>query len=174
MTEQKKKDVKKKISACDCEEPVCCSEWENKYKRALADYQNLLKQTAQEKSEFAKYANERFVQSVLPIYDNLKTALNCPADQVESNGWITGVKYVVKQFEDVLGEFGVMEIKTVEGQTFDPSVMEAIEGQGDQVEAVLRPGYKLHDRVIAPVKVKVVKIEEDSEETKEKEEKIGN
>ncbi len=48
---------------------------EEKYKRALADYQNLVKQTAKEKMEFAKYANELLLTEMLPVYDHLKIAL---------------------------------------------------------------------------------------------------
>lgn len=55
------------------------SEWEDKYKRALADYQNLLKQTAKEKMEFAVYANERMLKEILPVYDHLKMAMEHPA-----------------------------------------------------------------------------------------------
>ncbi|MDP2736642.1 MAG: nucleotide exchange factor GrpE, partial [bacterium] len=51
------------------------NDWQNLYKRALADYQNLLKQTAKEKMEFAVYANENMLREILPVYDNLKMAM---------------------------------------------------------------------------------------------------
>ena len=45
---------------------------EQKYLRALADYQNLLKQSAKDKLDFAKFALEDFLHELLPVYDHLK------------------------------------------------------------------------------------------------------
>lgn len=126
-------------------------ELEDKYKRALADYQNLTKQTAKEKQEFAKYANERFLCEILPVYDNLKMAIE-HSDENNHDKWLEGVKYVIKQFKTVLESAGVEEIKTV-GEKFDHNTMEAVEGKGETVKQEARPGYKLHGKVIAPAKV---------------------
>ena len=128
--------------------------FEDKYKRALADYQNLAKQTMQEKIEFVKFANEQFLHEILPVYDNLKLALK-HANQTPNNANIKeGVKHVVKQFKGVLKDVGVEEIKTV-GEKFDPRLMEAIDGKGDKVKKEVRPGYKLNGKVIIPAKVVV-------------------
>ncbi len=133
-------------------------ELEERYKRALADYQNLLKQTAREKEEFAKYAAERFLHDILPVYDNLKMAIE---HHEEGSSWLEGVKYVVKQFKTVLEGMGVSEVKA-ENEKFSHETMEAIESQDTKdkkqdgvVARVLRPGYILHDKVIIPAKVVV-------------------
>ncbi|MFH0923667.1 MAG: nucleotide exchange factor GrpE [Candidatus Falkowbacteria bacterium] len=127
-------------------------ELENKYKRALADYQNLLKQTAREKQEFVRYANEQLIHEILPVYDNLRLALKHAKDTPDGAGIRDGVKYIVKQFKDVLNNLGVEEIKTV-GMKFDHNTMEAIEGKGDVVKKEVRPGYTLRGKVIAAAKV---------------------
>ena len=62
--------------------------WKDKYLRALADYQNLAKQTARERQEFAKYANEQLILEFIPVYDNLKTSLK-HADE-KASGWSVG------------------------------------------------------------------------------------
>ncbi|MCG2697720.1 nucleotide exchange factor GrpE, partial [Candidatus Parcubacteria bacterium] len=77
-------------------------ELEHKYKRALADYQNLLKQTAKEKQEFVRYANEQLIHEILPVYDNLRLALKHAKDTPDGARIRDGVKYVLKQFKDVL------------------------------------------------------------------------
>ncbi len=128
--------------------------FENRYKRALADYQNLLKRSAKEKEDFAKYANEQLLHSLIPVYDNLKTSLQHTDDSLRNHPWVEGVRYVVKQFATVLEENGVQEIKTI-GEKFDPKLMEAMSGKGDRVVKELRPGYKLRDKVIVPAKVEV-------------------
>jgi len=127
---------------------------ENKYMRALADYQNLLKRTAQEKVEFVKYANQDLIQSIIPVYDNLKISLAHVDETVEKNGWLEGIKHVIRQFKDILESMGVEEIKTV-GEKFDHNTMEALEGEGEKVVKEVRPGYKLNGKVIVAAKVVV-------------------
>ncbi len=136
-------------------------EMEDKYKRALADYQNLLKRTEVEKQEFVKYANERLLTEILPVYDNLKMSFKHIGDGAENNGWLEGIKYVIKQFGDVLKGLGVEEIKTV-GEKFDHHTMEAIEKKETDdkkkdgiVESEAMPGYRLGDKVIRAARVVV-------------------
>lgn len=126
--------------------------WEERYKRALADYQNLLKQTAREKEEFVKYALDDFLQNVLPVYDHLKLAMKGLSEAEAKNPWAEGVKHVLKQFKEVLCQHGIEEIRTV-GEKFDHNVMEAISGAGETVKTEVSPGYKLNGKVIRPAKV---------------------
>jgi molecular chaperone GrpE len=125
---------------------------EGKYLRALADYQNLLKRTAEEKKEFAKYANESLLREFLPVYDNLKISMRHVDEQAGKNGWAEGIKYVIKQFKDALSSMGVSEIETV-GKKFDPAIMEALEGRGEKVKEEVRPGYLLNGKVVVPARV---------------------
>lgn len=126
--------------------------WEHKYKLAVADYQNLLKKTASEKTDFAKYAISDLLEDIIPIYDHLKMSLgNLPVEE-ENNAWVQGVKHVLKQFKDTLESRGVEEIKTI-GEKFDHNTMEAIEGEGETVAKEIMPGYKLNDRLIRAAKV---------------------
>jgi molecular chaperone GrpE len=125
---------------------------EDKYKRALADYQNLVKQTAKEKSEFAKYALTDFLHNVLPIYDHLKLSLQGLSEEEAQNPWAQGVKYVLKQFKEVLAAHGIEEIKTV-GEAFDHATMEAVDGTGEQVKQEVMPGYRLNGKLIRAAKV---------------------
>lgn len=126
--------------------------FEHKYKRALADYQNLLKNTAQEKREFARFANEQFLYEILPVYNNLKLAYGHAQSAPDKSSIIEGIKYVIKQFKDILENAGVEEIET-KGKEFDHNDMEAIEGKGDKVVKEVMPGYKLRGKTIIPAKV---------------------
>jgi len=125
---------------------------EHQHKRALADYHNLLKQTAKDKQDFAKYALQDFLQEILPVYDHLKLSISGLAEEDANNPWAIGVRYVLKQFKDVLEAKGVVEIKTV-GEKFDHHTMEAMDGTGDMVDKEIMPGYQLNGRVIRPAKV---------------------
>lgn len=126
--------------------------FENKYLRALADYQNLLKQSGRDKEDFIKYALVDFLHSVLPVYDHLKMSMNGLSEEEIKNPWAQGVSHVLKQFKDVLAHHGIEEIKT-QGEAFDHETMEALEGQGDLVKKEVMPGYKLNGKVIRAAKV---------------------
>ncbi|MFH0950942.1 MAG: nucleotide exchange factor GrpE [bacterium] len=144
--------------------------WQDKYHRALADYQNLSKQQAKEQLEIIKYANSSLLQDLLPVYSHLKLALqHAPA---EDNSWLQGVQYVLKQFKDVLAVRGVQEV-IIEGQAFNHQTMEAVnevittdQALDHQVAKELSAGYTLQDRTIIPAKVSVYKymLEENDKE----------
>lgn len=132
-----------------------------KYLRALADYQNLLKQTAREKEEFAKFANEQLIMEILPVYDNLKVSLSHAGDDEKKNGWAEGIKHIVSQFKNILENIGVEEIKTT-GEKFDPNTMEAVseeetddEKKDGSIANELSAGYKLKGKVIRAARVAV-------------------
>lgn len=136
---------------------------EDKYKRALADYQNLLKQTAKEKMEFAVYANEQMLREILPVYDHLKMAIEHHSGESNDN-WLKGIQYVVKQFKDVLKKIGVAEISAAD-KKFDHNLMEAVESEETEDESLVgqvarqvKAGYKLNGKVIEAVKVVVYKL----------------
>lgn len=140
------------------------NEFQEKYMRALAENQNLLKQTAKEKDEFRQFAQMRFLDQILPVYDNLKMSLVHAGD--EKSNWMQGVEYVVKQFADTLKQMGVDEIEAA-GKKFDHNEMEAVneeitdnEKLDGMVAKQLNCGYKLNDRVIRPARVAVYKLNE--------------
>ncbi|MBL7058643.1 nucleotide exchange factor GrpE [Patescibacteria group bacterium] len=127
-------------------------ELEVNHKRALADYQNLVKQNVREKQEFTKYANEQLLYEIIPVYDNLKISLEHFKEGGNHSSWLEGVKYVVKQFADALKNMGLEEI-TTEGKEFNYNTMEALEGDGKKVKKEVKSGYKLNGKVIIPAKV---------------------
>jgi molecular chaperone GrpE len=168
VSEEKNKENEEKIedeiSEISKDEKTLDDEksFEDKYKRALADYQNLLKQTAKEKMEFAIYANEQMLREILPVYDHLKMAI-AHYNGESTDDWITGVKHVVKQFKDVLEKIGVEEIK-VKDKKFDHNLMDALSNEETEDEKLdglvakeIKAGYKLNGKIIEPVKVIVYK-----------------
>lgn len=123
----------------------------NCWKRALADYQNLEKRIQAEKEEFAKFANSELVLKILPALDSLEKAENHLQDE--------GLTLAVKQLKDGLRQAGVEKIAT-EGQVFEPETMECVavgEGEDCKIIEEIRPGYRLNDKILRPVQVKVGK-----------------
>jgi molecular chaperone GrpE len=136
-------------------------EYENSYKRALADYQNLLKQAALEKRDWIRFSNESLLTEILPVYANLKLALKHARNSEEKSPLEEGLGYVLKQFKDILENSGVHEI-VAEGQPFDHNTMDAAgkvetdEKEKDGLVAEeLKSGYMLNGKVIEHAKVTV-------------------
>ena len=126
-------------------------ETEDKYRRALADYQNLQRRTVDEKREWAKLSNKDLVLKLLPILDTLMLAEKHTKDQ---NFVLT-----VGQFLQVLRDEGIERIKTV-GETFDPLIMEVVdtrEGEEHKVLEEVKAGFKSGDVILRPALVVVGK-----------------
>lgn len=124
---------------------------DGKYRRALADYQNLERQTNEYQQRFVKIATESFVQELVQPYGHLKLAAKHLQDK--------GLDMVVAQFKGVFEAQGLKEIEPL-GQDFDPVSMEAIEtreGEKGKVVAVHECGFELNGIVIKPAKVAVGK-----------------
>ncbi|MBI2036048.1 nucleotide exchange factor GrpE [Candidatus Microgenomates bacterium] len=132
---------------------------ENQLKRALADYQNLEKRSVEQRKEWVKSANKDLLLRLLPVLDTLMLASQHVQDE--------GILASIKQFEDALKSEGVEKIETM-GQEFNPQTMECVvteqvdpsTGSGQEEGKVmeeLQAGYRLHDKVLRPAKVKVGK-----------------
>lgn len=142
------------------------TETQDKWKRALADYQNLEKRIATEKSRFIKLANATLITKLLIFLDNLERALAHHQDQ--------GIKLIIDQLKSILAEEGVKEITVSQGVQFDPQTMECVEqvaGPEGKVTKVSQSGYWLGDIVIRPACVEVgngeAKVTEPTKENKQ-------
>src|SRR3989344_8546249 len=129
-------------------------ELENNWKRALADYKNLERRTAEEKEEFAQFASMLLIQRLLPIVDNLQL--------LEKHVNDSGLKMIVKEFLELLEENGVKQLET-DGKDYDSATMECVDtldcedtNKGKVVETTAR-GYKLKNKILRPAEVKVGK-----------------
>jgi molecular chaperone GrpE len=79
--------------------------------------------------------------------------------ELEGNDYVKGIQGIVKQFEKILADLGVMRIKTL-GEPFNPHLHEAVsmeEGDGGEeiVSEELQSGYTLGGDVIRHAMVRV-------------------
>lgn len=130
------------------------------WQRAKADYLNLKKQSEKEKEDIARFASAAMVMELLPIYDNMKRALeHIPADQRELE-WVKGIGHILSQFRQFFAKFDLEEIKTV-GEKFNPELhhavgKEKVEGTApDTIIAEVGTGFSIQGKVIEPAKVRV-------------------
>jgi len=125
--------------------------------RTLADFDNFRKRSERERQEQKRYALLEPMREILTVADNLELALSA---QGSAEDLKRGVEMIHRQMQELLRRFGVTEVPAV-GQPFDPTLHEAVareESPGVKtatVEAELRKGYKLHDRLLRPSMVKV-------------------
>lgn len=133
------------------EDPNRESEWEGKYKRALADYQNLEKRVAAQRRELIISAGRGILLRLLPVLDTLQLAAKHTNDK--------GLVLSIQQFLDILKAEGVEKIET-KGKKFDPETMEAVgtgEGEENIVLEESRAGYLLNGSLLRAAQVIVGK-----------------
>ncbi len=122
---------------------------ENKWKRALADYDNLRKRVEKQRGDLVKFAHAGLVDKLLPVLDSLEKCRQHIKDK--------GLDLTCEQLQKVLASEGLTEIKA-QDEEFDPEKMDAVEmvrGKKNKVVEVVLKGYNLNGRVIRPAKVKV-------------------
>ena len=134
------------------------------WQRAAADYQNFKRRVEEERSETARFANAALIINMLPLLDDLDRALKNVDAHLAGLTWVDGIRLIHRKFQAVLEMTGVEEIEA-DGQTFDPSLHEAVSqgpGEESKVISVVQKGYRLGDRVIRPAMVVVGNGEEAS------------
>ena len=104
-----------------------CEEYKAGWQRAQADYQNLKREVESMRGEWARMSEQQILEEFLPVYDNFKLAFGLQTSDYcsEQQNWVKGIECIMKQFEKILKDHGVEQIKTV-GEIFNPELHEAI------------------------------------------------
>ncbi|MDP2864152.1 MAG: nucleotide exchange factor GrpE [bacterium] len=151
-------ELKKQLEECQKKKDEYLAGWQ----RERADFLNYKKEEIERIGEILKYAGEGLVLKILPILDNFDLIEKKIPENLKNDENVRGILQVKTQFQDFLKNLGVEEIKSV-GEKFDPNfqeVTEEVETKDKESGIVVeeeRKGYKLHGKVIRPVRVKVVK-----------------
>ncbi len=127
-------------------------EMTNRWKRAIADYQNQEKRMLIEKTEYIKFLSKNLIEKFLPVIDDLEKAAVHIKDQ--------GLSLALKKLATILENEGVKRIEAV-GKTYDVVSMEALSAEdGKEDNKVLeeyRAGYTMYGSVLRAAQVKVSK-----------------
>ena len=127
-------------------------EYEDRWKRSVAEFQNYRRRTEGERSEAIRGANSSLLREVLPVLDDLeRTLANVPPEFTEHK-WVEGAQLVERKFRAIMERQGLTPIESV-GQPFDPALHEAIGGSGTYVEQEFQRGYRLNGRTLRPAMV---------------------
>ena len=129
--------------------------------RSRADLDNAFKRNISDVEKAHKYSIEKLLIELLPVVDNLEHALTNFSNK-SSKEDKEGVELTLKSFESTLDKFGIRPIYPLNEQ-FDPIKHEAVmtskdlKKQDNEIENIFQRGWELHERVVRPARVSVIK-----------------
>jgi molecular chaperone GrpE len=133
-----------------------------KLKYLQAEFENYRKRTERDAEAFVKFAHEALLVRLLPVLDEMDAAAGALKDESGK-----GLRMVRDNLVKALREAGLQEIPAL-GLPFDPYLMDAVQQVTEKdskdgfVKEVLRKGYRLHDRILRPAQVIVVRNQGDT------------
>lgn len=138
-------------------------QFKDRFMRALADAENARKRSEKDRREAENYGGSKLARDMLPVYDNMKRALDAATDEQKevSKALLEGVELTMKELLNVFKKHGIEPISPDVGDRFDPKVHQAMfeaplpETKSGDIIQVMAEGFMLHDRLLRPAQVGV-------------------
>lgn len=138
-------------------------ELRDRFMRVLADAENSRKRAERDRREAEQYGGSKLARDMLPVYDNLRRALDFATDEqrAQASALIEGVELTLRELLNVLTKHGVTPIMPGVGDVFDPQQHQAMfeaplpGTKAGQIIQVMTEGFLLHDRLLRPAQVGV-------------------
>ena len=131
--------------------------------RAQAEAQNARRRAEQDVEKAHKFGQEKLVNDLLPVVDNLERALDAAGGMDEAlKPVLEGIELTLKSFQDTLTRHKIEAVNPV-GEPFDPQLHQAMamvpapDAEPNTVINVFQKGYTLHGRLVRPAMVVVAK-----------------
>ena len=161
-TKQSKKTVEQTKKTDKTSETVAAekiAEFQNKYIRLSADFDNYRKRTLKEKIDLTKSANAEILLNLLPVMDDFERALKSMEDTKGCKEIKDGIDLIYNKFGEFLKSSGVKEIDAMH-KKFDTDIHEAVtkipapvKKLKGKVLDVIQKGYYLNEKIIRYPKV---------------------
>jgi len=138
------------------------SQYEEKLKHVLADFQNLSRKTQSDIENGVNSKINEFMLDFIKIYDDFIRAKEVIS---ESKINADGLNSILKNMESLMQKYNVTPIEAL-GEIFDPNYHEAISIISDStlddntITKEIRKGYISHERTIRPTLVEISKKED--------------
>lgn len=135
-------------------------EFKDRFMRALADTENARKRFDRERREAEQYGGSKLARDMLPVYDNLKRAMDAATDDT-SAAMVEGIELTLRELLNVFAKHGITRISPLVGDKFDPNLHEAMfeaplpDTKAGDIIQVSAEGFLLHDRLLRPAQVGV-------------------
>ena len=131
--------------------------------RTMADAENTRKRGERDRREAEQYGGAKLARDMLPVYDNLKRALDAAGDDVSESekAVLEGIELTMRELLNIFSKHGIQLIAPEEGETFDPQMHQAmfeapVPGtKKGAIIQVMAEGFMLHDRLLRPAQVGV-------------------
>lgn len=131
--------------------------------RSLAEEENVRRIAKRDVDNAHAYANVSFAKAMLDVADDLERALRVvPAEQRKTGDktlqtLVEGIEMTDKNLHKIFTKFGIVKFGKVD-EAFDPHHHDALfqipdATKPDTIGQVVKPGYKLKDRVIRAAEV---------------------
>ena len=138
-------------------------DYRDKFMRALADAENTRKRADRDRREAENYGGSKLARDMLPVYDNLRRALqsSAEAEQEANKALLEGVELTMRELISVFKKHGIDPITPEVGDKFDPQLHQAmfeapVPGtKAGEIIQVAAEGFMLHDRLLRPAQVGV-------------------
>ena len=135
-------------------------EWQDKYLRLSAEFDNYRKRTWKEKMDLIASGGEDVIKSMLAVLDDMGRAVTATEESDDIESARQGMKLIRQKMVDALRQKGVTEIPAL-GEPLDTDLHEAVakfpaeEDRKGKIIDVVQKGYKLKDKVVRFAKVVV-------------------
>lgn len=135
------------------------TEWQNKYLRLYAEFDNFKRRTSKERLELMQTANKDVITDLLAILDDFERAQKSMDTATDIVSVKEGVTLIQHKLKGILNQKGLKEMESIgrefnadnhEGITTIPAPSEKLKGK---VIDELEKGYFLNDKVIRFAKV---------------------
>lgn len=140
-----------------------CAELKDRLLRAMAEAENVRKRAERDRREAEAYGSTRLARDMLPVYDNLRRALEAagPSPDETARPVIEGVELTLRELVNALARHGIERISPQIGDVFDPQHHQAMfEAPVPSVPAghliqVSAEGFVIQGRLLRPAQVGV-------------------
>lgn len=152
LTQSEKADAK----IAELESQV--KEWNDKFLRKAAEFENYKRRTENDQFNLLNYAAESFIVKFLPVVDDFERSME-HIDDIDNNKSVKdGIKLVYEKLLKLLNEQGVKKMQT-KGEPFNVDYHDALMQRKDDsvpshtVLEEVESGYLYRDKVIRHAKV---------------------
>lgn len=138
-------------------------EMRDRFMRALADAENARKRGERDRREAEQYGGSKLARDLLPVYDNLKRALDAATDEqrAAASALLEGVELTQRELLNVFKKHGIEPVTPQIGDTFNPQLHQAMfeapvaDTKAGDIIQVMAEGFVLHERLLRPAQVGV-------------------
>jgi molecular chaperone GrpE len=125
--------------------------------RKVAELENFRRRTEQERKEMLEYANQKLLNTLLPVLDDFERAYQAAKQGNDSGSVLAGIELVFNKTMQTFTDVGVKRMNTV-GTMFDVKYHEALmqmpsEAPEGSIVQEVQPGYMLGEKVLRHARV---------------------